>query len=255
MGLLLSLRSETLKTKRTASFYLAIAGAAFGPLMSLLDVLLDEGITANDQDLYLAKMFTTKFQMVGFLVFPIFIILITTLLAQTEYKNNAWKQVLTSPQTKLSIFVAKFINVHRLILVFLIATQFFTLVNAVIIHFTHPWLNLFSQPLDVAAVIRTLTDSYVSLLALCVIQFWLGLRFRNFIAPIGIGIGLWFIGSVMMLEVETPIARYFPYSFHVYSTFPDYKAGLNTVHLMSVIYAVVFLLIGFADFRSRRMSG
>lgn len=254
MSLLLSLRSETLKTKRTASIYLAILGAAFGPLMSLLDVLLDEGITKNDEDLYLAKMFTTKFQMVGFLVFPFFIILITTLMAQVEYKNNAWKQVLTSPQTKLNIFAAKFINIHKLILVFLVATQVFTLVNAVVIHFRYPWLNLFSQPIDFTAVLRTVTDSYISLLALCVIQFWLGLRLRNFIAPIGIGIGLWFVGSVMMLEVETPAARYFPYSFHVYSAFPQYKAGLSTVFVMSTIYSVVFLAIGYIDFGRRRMS-
>jgi hypothetical protein len=45
MSLLISLRSELLKTQRTASFYLTLIGAAVGPVMFLLNILLDEGET------------------------------------------------------------------------------------------------------------------------------------------------------------------------------------------------------------------
>ncbi|HYH14152.1 MAG TPA: ABC transporter permease, partial [Flavisolibacter sp.] len=104
MNLLVSLRSEVLKNKRTAALYLTLIAAAFGPFMSLLDVLLGEGVAADDRAIIFNKLMTVKFQMTGLAIFPIFLILICTLLPQIEFKNNAWKQVLASPQTKSNIF-------------------------------------------------------------------------------------------------------------------------------------------------------
>ena len=105
MNFLTSLRCEMLKTKRTASFYLTIVAAAFAPLMTLLDIMIGEGIPPSERNTFLNRLFIDKFQMVGLLAFPIFLILICTLLPQTEYKNNTWKQVLTSPQSKWNVFL------------------------------------------------------------------------------------------------------------------------------------------------------
>jgi hypothetical protein len=106
MNLLIGIRTELLKTKRSASLYVALAAAAFGPLMSSLDIFLDEGISPDDEKIILSKMFIDKFQMTSFVMFPLFVILICTLLPQIEYRNQAWKQVLTTPQTKGSIFTS-----------------------------------------------------------------------------------------------------------------------------------------------------
>jgi hypothetical protein len=254
MNLLVSLHAEMLKTKRTSSFYLTIAAATFGPLMSMLDILLDDGIQPDSGKVIFNKMMTEKFQMTGFMVFPIFLMLICTLLPQIEYKNNTWKQVLTSPQTKGNIFFAKFINVQLLILVFLFTNQLMMLAGAVILHFKEPSLHVLNQPLDGTAILRTLSDSYISLLAICAIQFWLGLRFKNFIIPIALGIGLWFIGSIMVLEVKSAYAVYFPYSLHAYGSFPQLRSKLDTVFWTSCLYAIVFFAIGFLDFKRRRMN-
>ena len=51
MNLLISLRSELLKTTRTASFYLTLFGAAVGPVIYLFNVLIDENeIDASEKD-------------------------------------------------------------------------------------------------------------------------------------------------------------------------------------------------------------
>src|SRR5687768_16007463 len=130
MNLLISLRSEILKTKRTASFYLTIAAAAFGPLMTLLDIMIDEGIPAGERNIFFTKLFIEKFQMTGLLALPIFMILVCTLLPQIEYKNNTWKQVLTSPKTKGDVFLAKFISIQLLVLLFFIINLLFTFICA-----------------------------------------------------------------------------------------------------------------------------
>lgn len=254
MNLLVSLRAEILKTRRTASFYLALVAGATGPLTSLLELIFD-GVQAGDRSVILTKMFTTKFQMTAFLMLPMFIMLICTLLPQIEYKNNTWKQVLTSPQAKGNVFLAKFLSVHLLILVFLAANQLVMFAAAVVLHFLEPSLNVLGQPLNGYAALMTVVNSYLTLLAIGAIQFWMGLRFKNFIVPIAVGISLWFIGALMVMQFASRAALFFPYSFHVYSSFPKYGPQLPAVQWASFGYAALFLVAGFADFKRRRMNG
>ena len=253
MSLLISLRSEILKTKRTASFYMTIGAAAFGPLMSMLELLLD-GIEPGEGDALFNDMLTVKFQMTGFVMLPFFLILLCTLLPQIEYRNNAWKQVLTSPQAKGNIFLAKFINVQLLIITFLLINTLMMFINVVIMHFKEPSLDILSQPVNGHQVLMTVVSGYLSILAISAVQFWLGLRFRNFIIPIAIGIACWFIGTMLVLQSTSELAGFFPYSFHVYGKHPEYRPEANVVGLTSFIYAIVFLVLGFLDFRRRRMS-
>ena len=193
--------------------------------------------------------------MVGAVLLPWFIILISTLLAQIEYRNNTWKQVLTSPQSKASIFIAKFINIQLLIFLFLFINHLLMLINAVILHFMHPSLNILGQPLDWPEIANTLVRNYFILLGVCAIQFWLALRFKNFLAPVAIGISAWFIGSLLVIQLKAGFAEYFPYSFHAYAWFPDHQnKDLTGIYLTSVGYVVLFLVIGFMNFRKRRMS-
>jgi lantibiotic transport system permease protein len=253
MNLFISIRSEILKTKRTASFYLTLFAAAFSPLMSMLDLIVD-GVEGDHRADIFNELFTTKFQMTCLLVFPFFIILVSTLLQQIEYRNNTWKQVLSAPQTKVSIFLSKFINIQLLIILFLVINFLLMLAGAVILHFKEPSLNVLNQPLNGYEILMTRVNSYLSLLALCAIQFWMGLRFRNFIIPIAVGIGLWFIGTILVMQNQSAIAAWFPYSFHVYGRFPQYKPEVNTVGWTSLAYTVIFLVIGFLDFSKKRMN-
>ena len=254
MNLIISLRSEFFKTKRTVALYLTLAAAAFGPFMSMLDLVFD-GVEGDHKKDIFNEMFTTKYMMTGAVILPWFIILVCTLLPQIEYKNNTWKQVLASPQPKGNVFVAKFINIQALILLFLVTNQFLMFIDAVILHFTEPSLNVLNQPLNGSAMLTTLASSYVSLLAMCAIQFWLGLRFKNFIAPIAIGIALWFIGSILVMQTKSGFTEYFPYSYHMYGNFKEFKPQYSgTIHVASLVYTIVFLVIGFLDFRRKRMS-
>jgi hypothetical protein len=41
---------------------------------------------------------------------------------------------------------------------------------------------------------------YISILAISAFQFWLGVRFKNFIIPLAIGTGLW-MAAIMMVGV------------------------------------------------------
>ncbi|MBA2761707.1 MAG: ABC transporter permease, partial [Segetibacter sp.] len=140
MSLVKSLRSEILKTKRTAPLYFTLAAAAFAPLMSILSLFLDEESDYPKKDIF-NYMLIKKFEMTGMLSLPIFLILVCTLLPQIEYKNNTWKQVLTSPQTKLNVIAAKFINVQLLLVIFFIINLLLHFLGAGILHFKQPSLD------------------------------------------------------------------------------------------------------------------
>jgi len=253
MNLLVSFHSEILKTKRTASYYLTLVAAAFIPFILLLNICIS-GVSQDLGKDPLNSIFGAGFQMTGFAIFPMFVILIGTLLPQIEYKNNTWKQVLASPQTKLNVFIAKFLNIHLLILVFLVANHLFTFLVAVVAHFVAPALHVLDQPLDGYSLFIRGLNVYVTLLAVSSIQFWMGLRFKNFIVPVGIGLACWFAGSLLVLEAHSPYGKYFPYSFHVFSNFREYKSQVPTILWTSLGYAVLFLKVGFIDFRRRRIS-
>ena len=253
MSILQSLRSEILKTKRTGPLYLTLGAAAFAPFMSTLDIFLD-GIDVDNKANILNEMLIKKFQMTGLVALPIFLILVCTLLPQIEYKNNTWKQVLTSPQTKFTVYAAKFINIQLLVVVFLIANVLLMLLGVVILHFTEPSLNVLNQPLDGYNVLMARLYTYTGLLAICCFQFWLGLRFRNFIIPIAIGIACWFFGTILVMQ-DFDLAAWFPHSFHAYGRFPKYDPLNNAIGWTSFAFALFFLIIGFLDFRRRSIKG
>ena len=253
MNFLISLRSELLKTRK-ASFYLTLIGAAVGPVMYLLNVLLDENEIDPSQKDPLNAIFKILSDMNGTALFPLFVILICTLLPQIEYRNNTWKQVFASPQTKANVFLAKFMNVQLLMLVFLIATHVFMFLTIVGINFIKPTLNLFEQPLNGTTVLVNAANAYILLLAVCAIQFWMGLRFRNFIVPIGIGFALWLAGTIMAVQYKSDLVFYFPYSFHAFPVSTKLKSQLTQVAWTSLGYALLFLIVGFFDFRRRTVS-
>lgn len=248
MRLLISLRSEILKTRRTAAFYFTVIGAAIVPLIFVLnlfsDGLPDQPRSNKDP---LNAMFALAGEMNSVAIFPLFLILGSTLLAQVEFKNNSWKQVMTSPQSKLEIFGAKFINLHLLLVLFLVLSHLFVWMVCVLAHFVLPELDVLNQPFNGQRVWIYNCNTYVTILALSAIQFWMGLRFKNFIVSVSIGLILWLIGTVLALQYHSPYANYFPHSFHTFITNAEVK-------IRSCYYAIVILALGFLDFKNRRFG-
>jgi hypothetical protein len=255
MSLIISLRSEVLKTKRTAAFYFTLIGAAVIPLILLFNIA-SNGFPAegNGNKDPINFLFALTAEITSICIFPMFVVLICTLLPQIEYKNTAWKQVLTSPQTKLNVFVSKFLNIQLLMLLFLVANHLFIWIVVIVSHFILPEMNVLQHSFDPYRVLSDYAHIYVSVLAICAIQFWIGLRSKNFIVPIAIGIACWFVGTIMVFENKSAASPYFPYSFHAIRLSDVFKPRLSQVEWTSFGYSILFLVLGFLDFKRRRMS-
>ncbi len=254
MKLLTALRAEMLKTKRTASLYFTLLIAAPVPLIFMLNVLTGGGDVEAVHKGGLNAVFELGMERNGLVFFPIFVILVCTLLAQIEYRNNTWKQVFAAPQTKGAVFVAKFLNINRLIVLFLIASLVYLSVAIVVMHFADPSRNLLHQPFDATRVLVSTANAYITMLAICAFQFWLGLRFRNFVIPTAVGFVLWITGMMLSLEFDTSLIDFFPYSFQTFPYMAKLQPKMTQVAWTSAGYATLFLLLGFLDFRRRRLT-
>jgi len=144
---------------------------------------------------------------------PVGVILCTSMIAQLEYKNNAWKQVFTLPQTMMSIFSSKL-----LIILFMLA-QFFVIftIGVIISAYLPPLLNgthvfpMGEFPWEMFT--KHTTAFFVTCLPIVAIQYLISLRFNNFMVAVGVGIAL-VVGSIFAINWKYGFI--FPYSYSPY---------------------------------------
>ena len=251
MNIAMPLLSEMLKTRRTASFYLTMAISALIPSIFLLDVIFGTISPQNRVD-PLNNIVREGFGVMSLLILPGFIILICTLLPQLEYRNNTWKQVFASPQSMSEIFIAKFLNVQLLVGFFFLFFNAWMLLLIAATHFIVPSLDIINQPFNGYRWWTFNVNAYVSVIAICGIQFWLGLKCKNFIVPMAIAFVMMIVGIIITLNMKLPGSYIFPYSYTVINTFPEFKAMMPKMQWWTAGYGVLFLIMGFLDFRRRR---
>jgi hypothetical protein len=93
---------------------------------------------------------------------------------------------------------------------------------------------------------------YITVLAISAFQFWLALLLKNFIAPIVIGLCLWFTGVIMMDdENQWAHANKYPYSYPMLNFFSKTPSDRTTILWSSVAYTTSFLVFGFKDFKRK----
>jgi hypothetical protein len=250
MSLVLTLRSETLKLKRTLSVYLCIIGAAFGPFMSFLDNINIDPKAPIGQPW--SKHFLEAREIVTGVLLPLYVILICALLLQVEYRDKTWKQVLTAPQRMIDIFLAKFISLQWMIILFLVCHNIFLSISGFALEKMHP--QVYDGGFNLYKIWAANIQSWILAMGMSAIQFWLSLRFRNFIVPLAIGVAAWFLGPLLVFQFKVAGVEYYPYAFTIVGVWRDFAAKTVTYQWYSIITAIVFLGIAFTGFNLRKVK-
>lgn len=258
MSFALSARSEILKTRRTASFWLSIMGAGFIPtLFFLAYTLKPEGAINSFRGAPWRMHFMNGWQALNAFLFPMFVVLICSLIPQIEYRNNTWKQVFSSPQSVGNIFFSKFLTIHLMIFFFYLLFNAFMLLTGIGVNLLHDRFTFLDVPVDWAELMKLNFKTYVSVLGISAIQYWLSLRFKNFIAPIGIGLAL-LIASLIAMGMGWEHIFKMPFAhpaLTLRSMVMPNRPVLENHELNSIGYFLVFLAIGFLDLRLRKEKG
>lgn len=253
MNMVLSFRAELLKSKRTSLWYLLLLLSLFIPFLGYVDYFHTANNSTpqgNPWGPYLAE----RFQLLNIVILPLFTILVCTLLAQIEYRNNTWKQVLASPQKKSAIYFSKYAMVMLMLILFLVLHNIllFAVTALVDSRAVNVWFKPHSP--DWHMLLDYNLRTFICIQGISALQFWLGIRFRNFIPPIAIGFGLWLLAATLVLELRLPRADLHPYTYPIYAIFPDFESKLPGLFTGSALYATMFLLFGFFDFSSRSIK-
>lgn len=253
-----TVRADIIKSKRSASFWLSLIGAAFIPTIFLLAYLIKpEGVIKEMKVRPWEQHFFQGWQVLSFFLLPMFIVLICSLLVQIEYKNNTWKQVYTAPQSLGNVFFSKFLSVHFMILFCFVMFTLFMVLAAVIPNIVHSKFPFFSHSMDIPAFIKLNVKTYISILGISAIQFWISLRFKNFIVPLGIGLGL-LISAIIAQGFKWEHVFKHPFAapaltFMWYPR-PD-RPYLENHEWNSIAWFLVITALAFWDLRNRKELG
>ena len=256
MTITASFKTELIKTKRSAALWLVILGAGFVPFIFILSYLIkpDNNIKRLAKNPWAAHI-GELWQAFSVFLLPMFIILVCSMIVQLEYKNNTWKQVYASPQSYGSIFFSKLSGIITMILLLFVLFNLFSLGAAIVpdlvyggkfgfLKTTFNWQKFFVLNIRI----------FISTLGIIAIQYWLSMRFKNFIVPIGIGLAS-LISTMIAMNWEHIFKLPFAHPFLTLQ-FGEVKKGFLQNHEWNAIgYFIAFVLIGFFDMKYRKERG
>lgn len=253
---LISLQTEFMKVRHSAALWMVLAGSAFLPLMQILMYLTKTNnfLAELGKDPWMGHI-RIGFQGASFFLWPMFIILVASMVTQIEYRNNTWKQVMASPLKVGDVYFSKFIVIQSMILAGYLLFDGWELFSASVTQMFQPGFNFFHSPVHWQSILFLDIKSYIAILGMSTIQYCISLRFKNFIGSIGIGLALIISGLFMMSWDKV---EYFPYA---YSALTFIRGRFNGDFILlkheywSLAYFAFFLSVGFADFLFRRERG
>jgi hypothetical protein len=260
MSFIISTKAELIKTKRSASFWLSMIGAAVIPVIFFLIYVLEpEKNYAKFEQKPWEMHFVQGWQAFAIFLLPMFVILICSLIPQIEFKNNTWKQVFASPQSTGNIFFSKYLSIIIMILFLFLMFNILMLISGSTADLFYSKYTFLDKQVDWFTVFKVNLKVFISLLAIISMQYWLGLRFKNFIVPIGIGLGL-LVTSMILMPWQHSNKLPYGLPFQAFLSMSKNKGETDISvfgkqELYSIGYFAFFTLVAFLDLRFRKERG
>ena len=258
MNYAISLRTELIKTKRSSAFWVCLIGAGFIPAIFFLSYYLKaEHFVARFKVQPWESHFLTGWQAFSIFLLPMFVIIVCSQIPQIEFKNNTWKQVFASPQSLGNIFFSKFNTILLMIIFLFVMFNVFMICCAVLISLVNKNYPFLHSSAQWDLIVKMNVKTFISLLAIIAIQYWLSLRIKNFIVPIAIGLAL-LISAMILREWEHIYKLPYAFPFLTFSSLgiDGLKDHLFQNHeLNSIGYFLFFTLLAFLDMRFRKERG
>lgn len=251
-----AVQAEWIKKKGSFAAWLVIVGGLFIPLINTLTYLFypDKlAILHQTPSNFWDSIFLKSWSMMSIVFLPMGIVLATSLFCQLEFKNNAWKQVHTAPIGYSSVYFAK------LIVVLAMMAQLFILFNVGIylslaipsLVYGHPFT---SYNFNYSNFLIDNLNYFLACIPMVLLQYSLGLVFRNFLVSIGFGLAL-VVGGMAALSWKL---NYLIQSLHPALQFltnsQTTPLPFNVLH-WSAFYSILFLLSGYIVYFLKPQKG
>lgn len=258
MEFVYSFQSEWLKKKRSLAAWLVIVGAFFTPGIILLVRLKNYAALPkiNAAEDFWRKIWFTHWESMAVILLPVGIMLATGLITQIEYKNNAWKQLHTTPQSYTTIFFAKLLVIALMLIqvfvLFNLGIYLAAVVPSLLTNAPYP-----SAPIPFQFVLESNFKFFIDCLPILALQYLLGLQFKNFLVPLGVGFIIWVLG---IGSISWEYNYIFPYTYigldHLMSSGQNANKVLPaSVQTLAIVYFSVFLTGGYVLYLMKPEKG
>lgn len=256
---LAAFRSECLKTKRSLGVWLVVVGAFFTPAIVTVARLLHRAQlpAVYGAESFWLSLWSSAWESMAIFFLPMAAILVTSLSAQIEFRNNAWKQVHVLPLGRSTLFFAKFAVTLVLMALFLVLFDLGIYLSALV-----PWLLLRTfpypvAPLPLAAFLQQTSLYFIDCLPIVAAQYLLSLQFRNFLVPIGVGFLAW---VAALAALSWKFGYLVPYAYTLLNYLHDrptahVPASPVDFHVLAAAYALALTLLGHVLFVTRPYKG
>ena len=251
--------SEWLKRKRSFASTLVIGGSLFTPaIVAVVRLTHPQGLPA----LYAASSFWPSmwracWESMAIFFLPLAAIMATSLIAQLEFRSNAWKQVHTLPVPAAVIFLAKLGVVLVMLAQFLLLFNGGIYVSGMIPAVLLPNVPRPNGTFASLPLFRENLLYFVDCLPIVAAQYLIALRSSNALVPIGIGFMAW-VGA--LAAVSSRLAVWWPYSYTIIHYVKDkpkgaHFAAFGALHWMALLAFVVLTLVSYALFVTKSERG
>jgi lantibiotic transport system permease protein len=254
-----SFQSEWLKTKRSLAFWMVVIGAFFTPTIIIIARLwrYDRLGEIYSEERFWNQLWHSSWESMAVFFLPLGAILATSLITQIEYKNNTWKQLHTLPLSYTVIFFAK------LAVIVLLMLQFFVLFNiGIYLSAMVPYLLVSGtpypvQPMPYEFFLNENLLYFVDCLPIVALQYLISLRYSNFLIPVGLGFLFW-VGSLGALSWK--FGYMIPYTYTMFNYLKDAEKTRAVmpdvnIHVIAIVYFVVFTIAGYILYVNKREKG
>lgn len=248
-ALLISLRSEFYKSRKTLAFWAAI----------LLPVLICSMI-ASGTYLKAEKIISMNYPpnilwmnyagaalgIMGSLILPFYVIFMAFSVNNIEHKNDTWKTLFAQPLNKFSIYAAKYLYAVLLIFICLALFLMLTYGSGHLLHLMNPKLR-FNEFSPWELLSRIYLRLFLASLSILSLQFFMSLVWADFLKPMGLGfIGL--IAGLISASKGWEYAYTIPYC-HPVMALSMKKPGTIVIFTQEIYwglaYALLFFIIGY----------
>ena len=250
-----SFASEWLKKKRSASSFLIVAGAALVPLIVIIARIDDSASlpAVNQQPRIWEMLYGRCWQFMGLFLLPMGVILATSLITQIEFRNNTWKQLCATPQSLTIIFAAKLAVILVMLLEFFLLFNLGIWLTGAVPGLVFGRVSYPGEAFPFRAVLygngRFLLDS----LPIVALQYLISLRWKNFLIPLGAGLGL-YVAS--MAAVHWRYGYTVPYTYCAYECLGTRMLKKSVdIHWWAAGYSLVFIVMAYILYITRKEKG
>lgn len=257
--ILIAYRTELLKSKNSSALWLVTLGALFIPAFFVGTIVYQwkdyiHYLTVENPNPWLD--YSRKLlNGVHFTYFPLLLILLIALLFNIEHKSNAWKHVFTLPISKAKLFIAKYLVLITLILLFYILLFIFYLAGGYLLGLWKPEFGFLNYSPAYAYeniqtnIVSYIVKSFISILSVVAIHFWLSFRIKNLFTVLGIGLG-GVVLTIGMYISHWESLVYMPYGAPILmcNFTPDTDHFITNFQVNSLFYFGVISIASFFDF-------